>query len=104
MNGQRTPWNFTLDFKLDRTFDLPLGNMSLNVYAWVINALNSKVITGVWPTTGLPDNTGYLQTTPGRAYYDSLTEAQQQDYSMREMNYMFYGQPRQIRLGARLNF
>jgi outer membrane receptor protein involved in Fe transport len=104
VNGQITPWNFTLDFKLDKTFNIPFGNLSLNVYAWIINALNSRVITGVWPTTGLADNTGYLSTTGGRDYWANLTEAQQQQWTMREMNYLFYGQPRQIRLGARLNF
>jgi len=51
-----------------------------------------------------PDQTGYLKTSAGQAYYNSLTSEEKKAFGMREMDYINYGTPRQIRLGCRLSF
>jgi len=104
VNAERTPWVYRFDLKLDRTINLPLFNTSLNVYVWVLNLLNTENIMDVWTTTGLPDNTGYLQTTAGKEYWESLTPEERKYFKMREMDWNNYGIPRQIRLGVRLDF
>ncbi|MBN1894372.1 TonB-dependent receptor [bacterium] len=104
VNSVTTPWNYRVDLKLDKTFPVAGTSFSLNMYLWVLNLFNSETITQVWSATGLPDQTGYLQTEPGKAYYESLTEEQKKAFSMREMDWINYGNPRQIRLGMRLSF
>jgi hypothetical protein len=103
VNGGTTPWNYRFDLKLDRTFMLPAG-LSMNWYVWVINVLNTRSVVDVWTTTGLADQTGYLQTTAGKQYYAKLTSDEKKDLSMREMDFLNYGVPRQIRLGCRVSF
>jgi len=103
INAESTPWNYRFDLKLDRTFKLPAG-LSANWYLWVINVLNTGNVTCVWNMSGLPDQTGYLQTTAGKNYYNALTANEKQALSMREMDFYNYGVPRQIRLGCRLSF
>jgi len=100
VNSQTTPWVFRIDLKLDKKFYI--GNIQLTAYAWALNLLNTENVADVWITTGLPDDTGYLGTTSGRDYWNSLTDEQKSLYKMREMDYNNYGSPRQIRLGLML--
>ena len=102
--GETTPWVYRFDLKVDKTIKLPLMTTRMNVYLWVLNLFNTEPDLFVWTTTGLADQTGYLKTTAGQAYYNSLTSQQQSAYSMREMDYANYGNPRQIRLGVQVEF
>jgi outer membrane receptor protein involved in Fe transport len=103
INHEFTPWVSRFDLKLDRRFTTPL-NTSLTLYLWVYNIFNQKNIMGVWQTTGLPDDIGYRGTTGGQDYWAKADEALKQNYKMRENDYFYYGMPRQIRLGARIEF
>ena len=103
VNSETTPWSYRFDLKLDKTIRLPAG-FNLNLYCWVLNLLNTETVSFVWTTTGLPDQTGYLQTEPGKAWYNTLTSEQKKMFSMREMDFTNYGIPRQIRLGAKISF
>jgi len=100
VNSQTTPWVFRVDLKLDKKFYI--GGVQLTAYAWALNLLNTENVANVWITTGLPDDTGYLGTSAGRQYWNSLTDEQKSLYKMREMDYNHYGSPRQIRLGLML--
>ena len=102
--GETTPWVHRFDLKVDKTIKLPLMTTRLNIYLWVLNLFNTEPDLFVWTTTGLADQTGYLKTTAGQAYYSGLTDAQRAAYSMREMDYANYGNPRQIRLGVQVEF
>ncbi|MEE4311056.1 MAG: TonB-dependent receptor [candidate division KSB1 bacterium] len=102
VNAELTPWNYRLDLKVDKRIGLPYMSGNLNVYLWVVNLLNTESAVNVWTTTGLPDQTGYLQTTPGQIYYTELSAEERSALSMREMDYINYGIPRQIRLGFRV--
>lgn len=103
VNAESTPWNYRFDLKFDRMFKLPYG-LEMNWYLWVYNVLNTKNVVSVWNTTGLPDQTGYLQTTAGQSYFSELTAEGQKAFSIREMDFLNYGTPRQIRLGCQLSF
>lgn len=110
INSVVTPWVSRFDLKLDRRIPLPLMNTSLTLYLWVYNLFNQKNIMAVWSTTGLPDDTGYLGTTGGQDYWNASTltaeerAIRHENFKMRENDYTYYGIPRQIRLGARIEF
>jgi hypothetical protein len=104
VNEENTPWNFKLDLKIDKEFKLPFLESRLKVYLWVLNVLNTENLQAVWITTGLGNDTGFLSTTAGQEYYNALTDEQKLSYLTREMDYNNYGNPRQIRLGARISF
>ena len=103
VNSETTPWNYRFDLKVDRYFNMPFG-LKANAFIWILNLLNTETVVYVWTPTGLPDNTGYLQTAAGQDYYNGLTAEQAQAYTMREMDYINYGIPRQIRAGFRIEF
>jgi hypothetical protein len=106
VNVETTPWNNRFDFKLDRRIDFSIGGFKSNftVYFWVYNLFNAENIQNVWITSGLADNTGYLDTAAGKAYWANLTDAQKQAWTMREMDFNNYGIPRQMRLGVKWGF
>jgi hypothetical protein len=104
VNANTTPWNQRFDLRIDRAFKLPVAGITMNWYLWVMNVMNTQSVVDVWTMTGSPNQTGYLSTSAGQAYYNSLTADQKKAYGMREMDYLNYGTPRQIRLGCRLSF
>jgi outer membrane receptor protein involved in Fe transport len=105
--GEMTPWNYRLDFKLDRRIDVNIANFqsSFTVYFWVYNLLNTENVIDVWQTTGLPDDTGYLSTVGGKDYFSNQLSADERAaWSMREKDWSHYGIPRQMRLGVKWHF
>lgn len=100
VNAEITPWVYKIDLKVNKQFYF--GTAKLNVYAWVLNLLNTANVKDIWISTGLPDDTGHRGTPAGQAYWDALDETEKQLYRMREMDYNNYGIPRQIRLGVEL--
>ncbi len=104
VNAETTPWNFRFDLKLDRRINLPLENSALTLSMYVLNLFNTENVKNIWITTGLPNNTGYLATSSGAEYFSNLSVADRQNYLMRETDFFNYGIPRQIRLGAKLEF
>jgi len=104
VNANMAPWTKRLDLRVDHT--IPLGGASVSVYLWVLNALNTRNVKDVWITTGLPDDTGYLSTSSGKAFLadPQTTELEKANLQMREMDYNNYGIPRQIRLGVKVAF
>jgi hypothetical protein len=106
LNSSITPSNFQIDMRVDKTIELP-ENISANIFIQVINLLNTKNVTDVYSNTGSaatngfltnPDLTGYKQIdTYGQIYSDAY-QALVYGYNG------FYGTPREIRLGVRLEY
>lgn len=101
VNSEISPWVYKIDLKVNK--DFYFGSTKLTAYVWVLNLLNTDNVREVWITTGLPDDTGFLGTPAGKTYWDTLDEAGQKAFRMREMDYNNYGIPRQIRLGLQLD-
>lgn len=126
-NGSRLPWQFNLDLKVDKSFLLGGGaktdadgneikngagvvarkrEYNLNVYFLFLNALNVRNITGVYATSGLPDDDGYLSTGVGQqavaASIDPTSFAYL--YGLKASNPGRFSAPRRIRLGAQISF
>jgi outer membrane receptor protein involved in Fe transport len=112
--GSRLPWQFRLDLKVDKDFNLNIGGNEekdkrtayLNVYLQVLNLLDTKNIMGVYPATGNPDDDGYLSAPEWQRQISNQTDPE----AFRELYEVYvnspgnYSSPRQIRLGVLFNF
>ncbi len=111
LNSNNTDWNYRFDLRIDKTFNLPLG-LRLNTYLLCLNLFNHKEIVSVWPSSGDPDATGYLNTSSGREIIDNLLLTGRESevpvytglFNMFEMEQSKVGPPRQIRLGFVVEF
>lgn len=96
---------FRIDLKIDRTIKL-FGNATLVPYLFVQNVLGAENPTDYYASTGLPDNSAFLDTELGQGFIDSSKdpEAFKSDYEALERDPENYGIPRIIRLGLKLRF
>ncbi len=114
INSSTTPWVYQLDARLDKNFDLP-GGIGLDVYVYVQNLLNTKNVINVYYRTGNGFADGYL-TDPSLSaitiansgpmfvpLYD-VVNLQDNQNQRSDNGFDNFGVPRQIRLGARLEF
>lgn len=113
INGARKPWQFTLDFNADRNIPLSFGKdgdkkktYNLNVYFWITNLLNTRNVTSVYRFTGVSDDDGYLAAAQAQQFINQQNDPAsfRNYYTMFINNPNNLGQPRQIRLGVRLDF
>lgn len=112
--GSRLPWQFRLDLRVDKDFDLNLYKKDgedakkayLNVYLQVLNLLDTKNVLGVYPATGNPDDDGYLSAPEWQRQINNQTDP----IAFRELYEVYvnspgnYSSPRQIRIGVMFNF
>lgn len=109
INGARKPWNFTLNLRIDKDFNL--GNrLGLNVFFRVSNLLDRRNIINVYSATGSAEDDGFLRSSRGQ---DQITNISGSDRSLESylvsyqwalINPDFYSLPRRMFLGAYLNF
>ena len=105
---ETTPNISQIDMKIEKNFELYNG-LNLALYFYVINLLDTKNIYEVFSTTGKVDDDGY------RTLYTSLTRNEEQWAQMLQLHQLFvdynpggqqifYGPPRQIGFGIKLNY
>ncbi|MFM7822347.1 MAG: hypothetical protein ACKPB3_01075, partial [Bacteroidota bacterium] len=112
INGSRLPWQYRVDIKLDKDFDLKLGKgegaktATLNVYIQVQNLFDTKNIISVYRYTGNPDDDGYLASSLGQNELLSKPDpiAYVDQYNIKVNNPNNYSLPRRARLGIKLDF
>lgn len=113
INNSTTPWVYYLDARIDKTFNL--GSINLNIYAYAQNVLNTKNVVNVFLRTGNAYDDGWLSRptasaqiveNEGPMYIPMYQVINLQDnQNQRDFNgYGNFGTPRQIRIGARLEF
>jgi len=114
IGSSTTPWQFTTDLRLDKSFKL--GALDANVFVMVTNLFNRKNVVNVYEFTGNAEDDGFL-TDPvrsgttianngGQDYIDMYTAinlVNGQAY-WESIQRELYGNPRQINLGVRLSF
>lgn len=107
INGARTPWNFRLGMKLDRSFVIGKNSKNplyLNVYLRITNLLNTQNVFNVYSTTGSPSDDGFLSTSTGAGFASSQPESYEMLYDL-VMNSPFnISRPRRIFLGVSFAF
>ena len=110
INGARLPWQFVINMRVDKDFLFAMGKKkkggSINVYLDILNLLNTKNVTGVYPATGSAQDDGYLSAPE----YQNQINQQVSTQSYRDLYSVYiaypynYSSPRQIRLGLMFNF
>lgn len=119
-NGARFPWNYNVDLRIDKAFNLNPKNekhpLSMIVYLRVTNLLNTRNIFNLYKASKSPDNDGYLVSDRGQSAFISITEAPSaiergrtvddylNAYHWRLYNPDFFNGPRRIFVGANFNF
>lgn len=113
INGNRRPWRFNVDMRIDKSFALMPADrkqLNLNVYFRVSNLLNRKNVVGVYSFTGSPNDDGYLASLEGQSVLRGVTEqgrnaqAFLSSYTWAMLNPDFYTLPRRLYVGAVFEF
>ncbi|MEL6925584.1 MAG: TonB-dependent receptor, partial [Bacteroidota bacterium] len=115
INGARKPWQYRLDLRADKDFDIVSAAsgrrpLTLNVYLRVQNLLDTRNIVNVYPATGSATDDGYLRSPNGQEALNTIDQtgrdvnAYIDAYSWRLLNPGLYTLPRRIILGARFGF
>ncbi|MCO6480407.1 MAG: TonB-dependent receptor [Phaeodactylibacter sp.] len=109
LNGARKPWNFTLNLRVDKNFNLS-NQLGLNVYVRVSNLLDRRNVINVYSATGSPEDDGFLRTADGQDQINSVLNSQRPlesflaSYQWRILNPNFFSLPRRIYVGAIFDF
>ena len=114
IGASTTPWQFTTDLRLDKSFKL--GSLDATVFVMVTNLFNRKNVVNVYEFTGSAEDDGFLSdpirsaTTienNGRQdyidMYTAINLVNTQAY-WDKLQREIYGNPRQINFGIRLSF
>lgn len=113
VNASTTPWFYQLDLRVDKTFNI--GGLGLNVYVYAQNLLNTKNVINVYYRTGNAYDDGWLSDptasgktvdTYGPTYVQlyQVMNLQNNQNQLRLNGFVNFSTPRQIRVGARLEF
>ncbi|TSA25515.1 MAG: hypothetical protein D4R67_09940 [Bacteroidetes bacterium] len=110
VNGARLPWQFVINMRVDKDFLFAMGKNkrggTINVYLDILNLLNTKNVTGVYPATGSATDDGYLSAPEYQNQINQQVSSQSYRdlYSVWINNPYNFSSPRQIRLGLMFNF
>ena len=109
LNFSSTPWTFRMDLKLDKTF--AVGPIDLNLYLWMTNVFNTQNVVEVFNTSGDAYDDGWLATQQGTTRTDGYARYGADKGALHEKLYntltydeTYFGIPRQIRLGLRIDY
>lgn len=109
VNASTTPWVFNLDLNVSKVFYF--DQFSLEVYANITNLLNTKQVLNVYPTTGSPNDDGwlkhpnaanYLGATNYEAFYRAIN--QNNRWALLGVASDVYGAARQMKFGLRFEY
>lgn len=114
INGARLPWNYTINLRLDKNFQIGT-RLNCNVYVRVSNLLDRRNIIQVYSASGNAFDDGYLTSTRGTNVIAGLQEAELNgstrssiayidSYQWRMANPNFLSLPRRIFVGASFGF
>ncbi len=113
--GSRKPWQFKVDATFNKTFSVKKKqtkdeyrrpDMEVQVFLWVQNLFNSRIIRGVYGYTGLPNDDGWLSSPEGiqLSQNELNTQSYIDLYNAKVDNPYNYMAPRLNRLGVRVYF
>ena len=110
-----TPFVYNFDLKVDKTFNI-MKDLQATVYMRVNNLFNTKNVINVYPSTGSPEDDGFLSNRDvsqpfidangGEDYvrqYRAINIVNGQAY-WDQLGLQLYGHPRQIFFGIKLNY
>ena len=114
LNTSITPWNFNVDFRLDKSFNV--GKFDIGIFLRVTNLFNTKNVINVYQATGSASDDGYLGNPTysggfisaygGQDYIDlyrAINVKNSQAY-LSEIDQELYCSPRQIFVGMHFSY
>ncbi len=115
INQTRLPWTFNADLQIDKNFSVNFSEeatrgLNFNVYLRVQNLFDIDNVVGVYEVSQSPDDSGWLGSQRGEATIRDainngfLRENYTSAYDWRILAPNNYARPRQIFLGAIVNF
>lgn len=115
INGNRLPWTFNIDARIDKSFEVVTSkesnkSLNFNVYLRVQNLLDTKNVAGYYRYSSDPDDDGYLLSSFGQDRRAQVVDSGQNlqafedAYSWRLNAPGHYFFPRRIYLGVILDF
>jgi outer membrane receptor protein involved in Fe transport len=115
INGSRTPWQYRVDAKVDKQFEVKMGkkvngerrrSYSLGIYMQVLNLFDARNVIAVYSATGSPTDDGYLSSAAAQNDINTKLSAQSYRtlYEIAENNQGNYSLPRRIRFGVQIDF
>ena len=112
VNGSRLPWQFKMDFRIDK--DLALGKadekgrkpLNMNIYLQMFNVFNSLNVRSIYRFTGVADDDAYLTDATYQNDIQAKLDEQsfREQYSMKINNPGNYNLPRRTRVGVMVTF
>ncbi len=112
VNSSMTPWNYTIDLRVDKTVDF--GPFDANFYVYAMNLTNKRNVTNVYMRTGNAWDDGFRADTQTSAsiaaahggdlfwaLYDAINLS---GNGTNTNSGRLFGVPRQVRAGIRLEF
>jgi outer membrane receptor protein involved in Fe transport len=116
VGNSTTPWNFTVDFQLDKTIRV-FDKLGANIYMRVTNLFNSRNVINVYQLTGNAYDDGFISNPElsssfinaanrGQRYvdlYKAINIENGQSY-WDSLALQLWGQPRQIFFGIKLTY
>lgn len=109
LNNSTSPWTFQIDARIDKSFSI--GPLSMNIYLWVQNLLNTQNVVAVFNNTGDAYDDGWLSSDEGQAqlngykvYGQQYADTYKKLYKALSYSAGNFGAPRQIRLGVKINY
>jgi outer membrane receptor protein involved in Fe transport len=114
INGSRLPWQFRIDARIDRDFEIKFGKtrddgsrkkVMVNVYLQAQNLLDARNVVAVYRSTGNPDDDGYLSAFIFQDDIEDHIDAQsfRDLYSIKVNNPGNYSLPRRLHLGVKID-
>jgi len=115
INGSSKPWQFRVDMRVDRDFNITWRKASetksaktsvLNFYLDLQNLFNTQNVITVYRATGNPNDDGYLAAAQSQVDIANQTNEQsfRDLYSVKANNPANFSIPRRFRVGLMLNF
>lgn len=107
INGSRLPWQVNFDARISKGFTVNKEKrQTMEVYLQILNVLNTRNVTNVYPFTGSPDDDGFLVSPTAQAQLAEQASAQAYvDLYNNRVNSPFnFSLPRRVRLGISYNF
>lgn len=115
INKTRLPWQFNADLQVDKNFSLSFSEestrkLNVNVYLRVTNLFDLDNVVRVYNFTQSPEDSGWLNDPEGQTTRDGFVRLgfTEENYNSaidwRLLQPNFYARPRQIFLGAIVNF
>jgi outer membrane receptor protein involved in Fe transport len=101
VNSRYGPWTSTVDLKATKGFHV--GNQNIEAQLWVLNVFDRKNVYNVYHGTGSSTSTGFLSTPAGQGYLANAEDGAAL-YDLAQNQPGYYGNPRLVRFGLRLEF